>query len=160
MNNVFVQAYCREIRNNIRRRRWNRCFHLQCGSIPNILVTLVLVSKFSAAALNLHWLWARFWRTSKTNKPTSRAELKRQKQILKKDGVVKKNTAPAIAVKVETPESSTTSLSCYADQRAGASAADNRRRKSRQALSRPGSWPQRHMPRVLTWPKGWARLRN
>jgi hypothetical protein len=75
----------------------------------------------------------------KTNKPTSRAELKHQKQILMKDGVVKKNTAPAIAVKVETPESSTTSLSCYAEQRGGASAADNRRRKSRQALPRPGS---------------------
>ena len=57
----------------------------------------------------------------KTNKPTSGAELKRQKLIRMKGGAAK-NTAPAIAVKVETPGSSTSSLSCYAEQSAGASA--------------------------------------
>ncbi len=57
----------------------------------------------------------------KTNKPASRAELRHQKQILMKGGAAK-NTAPAIAAKVETPGSSTSSLGCYAEKSAGASA--------------------------------------
>jgi hypothetical protein len=65
----------------------------------------------------------------KTNKPTSRAELRRQKQILMKGGAaaaappVAKNTgaAPPVVVKLETPESSASSLR-YAEG-AGASAA-------------------------------------
>ena len=65
----------------------------------------------------------------KTNKPTSSAELRRQKQILMKGGAataappVAKNTnaAPPVIVELETPDSSASSLS-YAEG-AGASAA-------------------------------------